>query len=135
MGKAPTELPFRVLCLVGAVVLGRVAVIAQRLEPWQDFWVVFLFSVLLIWAAVATFIARSHFAQRVSKENIEARLNEWILKFRFASQKLADSSGYRFAYRVTAADGQAIVIGRRQSWITIFVTGLTSQFQSVTAAP
>jgi len=103
---------FGVLCLVGAIAVGRVAVIAQKLDPWQDFWVVFLFSLLLIWAAVATFFARSRFIQRVSSENIEARLNEWILKFRFASQKLPDSAGYRFAYRITAGDGQAIVIGR-----------------------
>jgi hypothetical protein len=103
---------FGVLCLVGAIAVGRVAVIAQRLDPWQDFWVVFLFSLLLIWAAIATFVGRSHFVQAVSSKNIETRLNEWILKFRFASQKLADSSGYRFAYRITAVDGQVIVIGR-----------------------
>ncbi len=103
---------FGVLCLVGAVALGRVAVIAQRLDPWQDFWVVFLFSLFLIWATIATFVGRSHLSQTVSSENIETRLNEWILKFRFANQKLADSSGYRFAYRITAPDGQVIVIGR-----------------------
>ena len=103
---------FGVLCLAGAVSLGRVAVIAQRLDPWQDFWVVFLFSLFLIWGAVATFFGRNRLVQAVSSSNIEARLNEWILKFRFASQKLADSAGYRFAYRITAPDGQVIVVGQ-----------------------
>src|SRR5689334_367415 len=103
---------FGILCLVGAVAVGRVAVIAQRLEPWQDFWVVFLFSLFLIWGAIATFVGRSRLTEAVSSNNIEARLNEWILKFRFASQKLADSAGYRFAYRITAPDGQVIVVGQ-----------------------
>jgi hypothetical protein len=103
---------FGVLCLVGAVAHGRVAVIAQKLDPWQDFWVVFLFSLSLIWAALATFVGRSHLVQAVSSENVEARLNEWILKFRFVNQKLADSLGYRFAYRITAREGQVVVIGQ-----------------------
>lgn len=100
------------LCLLGAIALGRVAVLAQGLESWQNFWVVFLFSLCLIWAAIATFIARERLGQPVSSENVEGRLNEWIRKFRFPNQKLADSAGYRFAYRITAPDGQVVVIGR-----------------------
>ena len=100
------------LCLLGAVALGRVAVIAQALESWQDFWIVFLFSLCLIWAAIATFVARERATQPVSGANVEARLNEWIRKFRFPNQKLADSAGYRFAYRITAPDGQVVIIGR-----------------------
>ena len=100
------------LCLAGAVALGRIAVIAQSLNPWQDFWVVFLFSLFLVWAAVATFVGRERSQEAVSGENIEARLNDWLLKFRFANQKLADSSSYRFAYRVTTADGQVVIIAR-----------------------
>jgi hypothetical protein len=100
------------LCLAGAVALGRIAVIAQALTPWQDFWVVFLFSLFLTWAAVATFVGRDHSAEAVSGENVEARLNDWLLKFRFANQKLGDSSSYRFAYRVTAPDGQVVIIAR-----------------------
>jgi hypothetical protein len=110
--KQRVRFSFGLLCLGGAVALGRVAVIAQTLPPWQNFWIVFLFALFLIWAAVATYVAKEYFAQAVSNENIEGRLNEWILKFRFASQKLADSSSYRFAYRITAPDGQPVVIGR-----------------------
>lgn len=110
--KQRASLVFGVLCLAGAVAVGRVAVIAQALDPWQDFWVVFLFSLCLIWAAVATFVGRSRLVQAVSRENVEARLNEWILKFRFANQKLPDSAGYRFAYRITAREGQVVVIGQ-----------------------
>jgi len=101
-----------VLCLFGAIALGRVAVLAQGLESWQNFWIVFLFSLCLIWAAIATFVARERIGQPVSSENVEGRLNEWIQKFRFPNQKLADSAGYRFAYRITAPDGQVMVIGR-----------------------
>lgn len=100
------------LCLLGAVALGRVAVLAQGLQSWDDFWIVFLFSLCLIWAAIATFVAREKTGQAVSSENVEDRLNEWIRKFRFPNQKLADSAGYRFAYRITAPDGQVVIIGR-----------------------
>jgi hypothetical protein len=103
------------LCLAGAIALGRIAVIAQSLTPWQDFWVVFLFSLFLIWAAVATFVGRERGQDPVSGENIEARLNDWLLKFRFANQKLADSSSHRFAYRVSAPDGQVVIIARPAS--------------------
>ena len=58
------------LCLAGAVALGRIAVIAQSLNPWQDFWVVFLFSLFLVWAAVATFVGRERSQEAVSGENI-----------------------------------------------------------------
>jgi hypothetical protein len=100
------------LYLAGAVALGRVAVIAQVLNPWQEFCIVFLFSLFLIWAAVATYFGKDRLAPPVSGENIEARLQEWIQKSRFANQKLADSTSYRFAYRLTAPDGQMVVIGR-----------------------
>jgi hypothetical protein len=101
-----------VLCLLGAIALGRVAVLAQGLQTWQNFWIVFLFSLCLMWAAIATFVARERIGEPVSPENVEGRLNEWIRKFRFPNQKLADSAGYRFAYRITAPDGQVVVIGR-----------------------
>jgi len=106
------RLLFGLLCLAGAVALARVAMIAQRLDPWQDFSIVFFASLFLIWAVVATFLAQDRFREVVSSENIEARLNEWFLKFRFANQKLADSANHRFAYRVTAPDGQVIIIAR-----------------------
>jgi hypothetical protein len=106
------RLLFGFLCLAGAVGLARVAVTAQKLDPWQDFWVVFFSSLFLIWAVVATFLAQERLRERVSSENIEARLNEWFLRFRFANQKLADSTNHRFAYRVTAPDGQVILIAR-----------------------
>jgi hypothetical protein len=92
------------------VALGRVAVIAQALPPWQDFWIVFLFALFLMWASVATFLARNDLAQIVSATNVETRLNEWFLRFRFANQKLADSANSRFAYRVTAPHGQVVII-------------------------
>src|SRR5262245_66522310 len=102
---------FGLFCLGGAVALGRVAVIAQTLPPWQNFWIVFLFALFLIWAAVATYVAKEYFAQAVSNENVEGRVNEWILKFRFVSQNLADSSCYWFAYGFSVRDGRAVVVG------------------------
>lgn len=103
------------LCLLGALALGRVAVVAQGLESWQEFWIVFLFSLCLIWAAIATSIARERIGQPVSGETVEGVLNEWIRRFRFPNQKLADSAGYRFAYRITAPDGQVVIIGKPTS--------------------
>lgn len=103
---------FGLLCLAGAVALARVAMIVQKLDPWQAFWAVFFASLFLIWAVVATFLAQDRLREVVSSENIEARLNEWFLTFRFANQKLADSANHRFAYRVTAPDGQVIIIAR-----------------------
>ena len=108
--KQRPRLLFGLLCLAGAVALGRVAVIAQALPPWQDFWIVFLFALFLMWASVATFLARNDLAQIVSATNVETRLNEWFLRFRFANQKLADSANSRFAYRVTAPQGQVVII-------------------------
>jgi len=104
-----------VLCLAGAVALGRVAVMAQALDPWRNFWIVFLFALFLLWAALATFMAKDRFAGLISSENIEAHLNVWLLKFRFANQKLPDSSGARFAYRITIPDGQVVIISRPAS--------------------
>ena len=101
-----------ILCLAGAIALARVAVMAQGLDPWRDFWIIFLFALVLLWAALATFMARDKSAAAVSSENIEAHLNNWLLRFRLGNQKLADSSSYRFAYRVTAPDGQVIIISR-----------------------
>ena len=108
--KQRPRLLFGLLCLAGAVALGRVAVIAQALSPWEEFSVVFLFALFLIWASVASFLAGNDLAQIVSATNVEARLNEWFLRFRFANQKLADSANSRFAYRVTAPHGQAVII-------------------------
>lgn len=110
--KQRSRFALGLLCLLGAVALGRVAVLSQGLESWQNFWIVFLFSLCLIWAAIATFLARERTGQPVSSENVEGRLYEWIRKSRFPNQKLADSAGYRFAYRITAPDGQVMVIGR-----------------------
>ncbi len=103
------------LYLVGAIALARAAVIAQALDPWEEFWIVFLFSLFLIWAAVATYFAKDRLAPPVSGESIEGRLQEWIQKSRFANQKLADSTSYRFAYRITMPDGQVVIIGRPTS--------------------
>jgi hypothetical protein len=103
------------LYLAGAIALARAAVIAQALNPWEEFWIVFLFSLFLIWAAVATYFAKDRLTPPVSGENIEERLQAWIQKSRFANQKMADSTSYRFAYRITVADGQAIIIGRPTS--------------------
>jgi hypothetical protein len=110
--KQRPRLVLGILCLLGAVALGRVAVVAQGLQSWQEFWIVFLFSLCLIWAAIATSVARERIGQPVSGENVESILNEWIRRFRFPNQKLADSAGYRFAYRITAPDGQVVIIGK-----------------------
>jgi hypothetical protein len=103
------------LYLAGAIALARAAVIAQALDPWEEFWIVFLFSLFLIWAAVATYFAKDRLSPPVSGQNVEERLQEWIQKSRFPNQKMADSTSYRFAYRITTPDSQAIIIGRPTS--------------------
>src|SRR5947207_5409333 len=109
----PTLTWIIVVSLLGLIVAIPTALL-NGLTWWQRLIVVFMFSILLVWASIATYKARKidkidtlpvtvGEADLVTIENIEDRLKEWIDHFALSNRRVPvpDTDGFHFVYSVS----------------------------------
>src|SRR5213082_2855333 len=87
--------------------LGLGAVLTKGLTSWQQFGIITILAIFLVWAVMATIYARRLLKSApvepdpVTPENIEEKINEWFRNFRLTSQKQPDEPGCHFNYFVS----------------------------------
>jgi len=104
---------FWISTVVAAGAVAAIAALVHGLSFWQDVALIFLFSVILVWAVIASvYLApRKPESSAITPENVEPAIRAWLDAFGLGTRKLTESAMH-FAYEVRTHTGIPVAVLR-----------------------